>query len=241
MKSATPAIPGLIPVMADCQTQSIPFLMKKAVLFFVAALSIVVYSCGGESSSGEQMADPRQDFTIVPGERIGLITPTLCTQEAVLAAYGDSARVDSVNLVEGLKGQGVVLFPNDSLRRAEIYWDPEVDINHPAFVNIVGTGGKSEWHTNEGITIGTPIEEVERLNGIAFMLSGFNWDYGGTVTDWQDGKFNTTLGLTFEPAAGKVVPDSIQGDITLRSDDPRLRAVAPVVAGMEFHFPPKNK
>jgi hypothetical protein len=46
----------------------------------------------------------------------------------------------------------------------------------------------TEWSGPNGIKVGDGIEAVERSNGGGFVLSGFDWDYGGVVTDWKDGQ-----------------------------------------------------
>jgi hypothetical protein len=62
-----------------------------------------------------------------------------------------------------------------------------------------------------GIAPGDAMADVERRNGRPFDLAGFDWDYGGVVSDWHGGRFARltadTLGFTavrFQPgrAAG---------------------------------------
>lgn len=205
-------------------------------LFAILFLAAFLPACRQNQTDAGAAADPRLDFTIVPGERVGLITADKCTQADVLAAYGDSARVDSVYLVEGLSGPGVVVFPNDNRNRLEIYWDQDIDPQRPVFMRIVGEGG-SGWKTDKGITIGTPIAEVERINGRAFSLYGFGWDYGGLVTDWKGGALDSSLGLHFHLFTEKDVPAGMQGEAILSSDDATVRGLNPLVAAMELSFP----
>jgi hypothetical protein len=204
------------------------------------ALLLALLACTGKKApeptagqpSNEQ--DARLNFTIEPGTRIGLITADKTTREAVLAAYGDKARVDSVYLVEGMMGEGVVLFPDEPRRTAYIYWDPEVDAKRPALVRITGdTTGVSDWKTTDGITIGTPITEVERLNGQPFEISGFGWDYGGMVINWNGGKLGEALGLTFQTSDDKPVADRILGEGGHLSSEPDVVAAGPKVSRLE--------
>ncbi len=176
------------------------------------------------------------DLSIVIGEKVGLITPANCTREGILAAYGKDAKVDSVYLFEGIFGEGVVIFPDNPRRTVSVYWDNELDAKRPAFIRIEGDStGISDWKTSEGITIGTTAAEMQKLNGKAFDIAGFGWDYGGFVTDWKGGKFNSSLGLRFDPKAestsGKVV-----GEGGFSSDNPDMVAANPVVVRMEFSF-----
>lgn len=182
-------------------------------------------------------ADNRLDFTIEPNVRVGLIKAADATRETVLAAYGNLARVDSVYLYEGVQDEGVVLFPDEPRRTAYLYWDKAMDTRRPAFIRILGDStGTTEWKTTDGLTIGTPIAEVERLNGKPFMISGFGWDYGGMVTDWQGGKFNGALGLAFSPATDKPSADRILGEGGHPSNDPDIRAAEPRIVRLDVRF-----
>lgn len=213
--------------------------MLFKLLTVALAVGFLLTACRQNQPAGENTSDPRLDFTIVPGERVGLITAAKSTPDDVLAAYGDSARLDSVYLVEGLYGPGVVVFPNSSRNRLEIYWDTAIDPLRPAFIRITGDGG-SDWKTDRGISIGTPITDLERINGNPFELYGFGWDYGGLVTDWKGGALNYNLGLRFHLQTEKDIPAEVQGETILSSDNDKVRALNPVVAVMELSFPPSD-
>jgi hypothetical protein len=43
------------------------------------------------------------------------------------------------------------------------------------------SGGACEWKAAHGITLGTSLVQLERLNRHPFTLAGFGWDYGGRV------------------------------------------------------------
>ena len=51
-------------------------------------------------------------------------------------------------------------------------------------VNNPGTN----WRTADGITIGTDLKNVQRINDGPFNLAGFGWDGGGATESWQNGK-----------------------------------------------------
>lgn len=192
-------------------------------------------ACGRPAPATEATAASEPDYLIVPGERIGRITADNCSREAVLAAYGDEARVEEIYLGEGIAEEGVVVYPDNPRNRLEIYWDAAFDATRPAFLRIRGDGG-TDWKTEGGLSIGTPIKEVERLNGRPFELYGFGWDYGGLVTDWKGGAFDGGLGLGFELTNEEETPVDVLGETILRSDDPTLRRLGPVVTVLELRF-----
>lgn len=211
-------------------------LMKKSIAFlFLAVFGLA--ACGDKPApTPETPAITEPDLSIVIGEKVGLITPANCTREAVLAAYGNDAKVDSIYIIDGMFGEGVVLFPDNPRRRVELYWEPEFNTKRPAYIRIDGDStGVSDWKTTEGITIGTPMSEVQKLNGKAFDISGFGWDYGGFVTDWRGGKYNQSLGIRFEPKDGDK-SEKVSGEGGFTSDNPDMVAANPVVVRMEFRF-----
>jgi hypothetical protein len=49
-----------------------------------------------------------------------------------------------------------------------------------------------------GITIGTTLRELEKINGAPFQLAGFEWDYSGTVTSWGAGKLKDEFAGSYD-------------------------------------------
>jgi len=111
--------------------------------------------------------------------------------------YGRGAlRHADVPLGEGETAPGTVLFPGDSLRRVSIVWS---DVRRTGISHVVLAGDTSRWTVAGGVTLGTRLTALERLNGGPFTLAGFGWDYSGTVLDWQGG------GLGRGPIAGRLL------------------------------------
>ncbi|MBS0386181.1 MAG: hypothetical protein JSS00_12620, partial [Proteobacteria bacterium] len=86
--------------------------------------------------------------------------------------------------------------------------------------------------------------DVERANGGAFVLYGFEWDYGGTVTDWRGGAFapqdNCHVRVGFQPGgdAGRA-----SGDSAFRSDSTEMHNAHPYVSiiGVSFVGTPSGQ
>lgn len=139
---------------------------------------------------------------------------------------------------EGEEALGTVLFPNDSARRVEIFWNDTPGRTSPASVTISGTQGqRSQWTGPHNLTLGESMADVEHANGGAFTLYGFEWDYGGTVTDWRGGTLapddNCHVRVGFQPTgdAGRA-----SGDTAFRSDSAEMRAARPYVAVIGVSF-----
>lgn len=204
-------------------------------LMFLACQSEVANQQNEQTALEENTPDD-SEFLFVPGKRIGKISVEKSSPEDVLQAYGTNAVEDTIYLGEGVEAKGVVLFPDQPDKRVDFYWDSEVDSLRPSFIRITGDeNGHSVWHTDMGIKIGTPIEEVEALNGRPFLLYGFDWDYGGVVNSWDGGNLPETLGLTFSYTVSEV-PEYLLGEVILKSNDEKVLAVKPVVSTMVGSF-----
>jgi hypothetical protein len=146
---------------------------------------------------------------------------------------------------EGEEAPGTVLFPNDPSRRVEIFWNDTSSRISPASITISGTQGqRSQWTGPHNLTLGESMADVEHANGGAFTLYGFEWDYGGTVTDWRGGALapddNCHVHVGFQPTgdAGRA-----SGDTAFRSDSAEMRAANPYVAiiGVSFVGTPSGQ
>ena len=119
-----------------------------------------------------------------------------------------------------------MLFADDPARRIEIVWDDGTD--HPSSVTIHGDA--SQWVGPLGIALGRSTAEVEQANGGPFTMSGFDWDYGGFVTDWKAGALSreschVTTGFTPHGSNYTAI-----GDTEFASNSPAVRSASPTVA-----------
>lgn len=137
-----------------------------------------------------QAQKPNPDWTIVPGQRVGEITAA--TSEAMLGALFGPENIERVDVQigEGFTEPGTAVYPGEATRRIEILW---LDDTRTTPREIRLTGAASLWKTEEGISLGSTLKEIENLNGWPFRLAGFAWDYGGTILDCGGGRL-TRLG-----------------------------------------------
>ncbi len=210
-------------------------------------LAILVLSIGGCNSDDkkadgssanatentEQPPAPSADFTIVPGQRVGGIKAT-STEADIKALYGDdNVEYRSVYIGEGESQPGIAVFPNTD-NELEIVWDIAAATGNPEFIRI--SKEHTEWHTVEGVTVGTALEELEKINGKPFQLYGFGWDYGGLVSDWMGGRLNSHLIIALEPADWEKVGPEVSGDVTFSSNGTEVRELGAKVASMVVTF-----
>lgn len=163
------------------------------------------------------------------------------THEAVVARWGADVRVEKVDGAEGETLAATVIFPDDPARRLELFW---ADDSRKALATV-RLSPTSSWIAPDGLAIGTTLAEAEKANGRPFALSGFEWDYGGMVTDWKGGALATpqpggcVVAVGFEPSpkASDTARAAVAGDTTFSSADPKMRAALPVVKQLSFGYP----
>lgn len=124
--------------------------------------------------------------------------------------FGEAnVRVADVPGGEGETSRGVILFADDSTRRAYLYFQDEKRLRGLSLVRVTDAG--SRWQFDNGIGIGTPLSKLLALNGKPIKFLGFDWDYGGAITDWNGGQL--------QPAADHSVQRGIRLDHHTASDD----------------------
>ncbi|MBV9891745.1 MAG: hypothetical protein JO090_12765 [Rhizobacter sp.] len=199
--------------------------------------ALVLLLCGAAV-----LAQAKSDWIIVPGQRVGPVDAN--ASEAKLVALFGARNVtrESFEVEPGVAFAATVLFASEPTRRAVVLWRDDEARTSPE--SVVIRGERSEWRTDRGITLGTPLSVLRRINGKPLTLIGFGSDVGGTVLDNGGGAL-TELGApengerTGRTLALRVEPDPSQrdspayqqslGDVELSSESDAMRALNPRV------------
>ena len=187
------------------------------------------------SPSGSPVAQAGNDFLIVPEQRFGPIT--IDSSEATLKEQfgAEQVRREKMYVGDGQEWNGIAVYPDQPDKRVEVFWFEE----DPKRVQMIQIHGEaSQWKTAQGVSLGTTLVELEKLNGKPFELLGLGWDFGGGVTDWKGGALqgltmrvdSTTVELT-EAESSQVL-----GDQTVKSDNPAMRKANPSVSKITVNF-----
>ncbi len=148
--------------------------------------------------------------------------------------FGDqNVLAETIDGPEGSVLDATLVFPDDPTRRLVVLWQEESGRSKPAAIII---RDDSEWIGPGGLRLGETLAEVEAVNGAPFNVLGFGWDYGGAAS-FPSGVFAEipgacVLSLSFDLDWSRDYGpefDPIMGDQELRSDDPQLRAAAPII------------
>jgi hypothetical protein len=187
------------------------------------------------------------DDLIVVNQRVGPVTRT-ATEPELLKLFGSQAVRKPIDIGEGMTEPGLILYPDDPARRLAILWNDDKPVAHPATILICyeSLNPPCRWHTSTGITFGTTLKDLERLNGKPFEMVVWGSDVGGNVTDYHDGALDRYLGLTLAPRIDKegaylphLTPEefeSVQGEKWLASRDLVLQKLNPYVVAMHLEF-----
>ena len=197
----------------SCMTQT-PDCMKCA--YFLLGLGLLfVLACqpAGKKPQAEALNNGKQqaggDFLLVPGQRIGPLYAAHSLENDLVQTFGvQNVKRQEIYLGEGATAPGFVIF-GDTRNAVEVYYDTSFVKDRPALLRITEEG--TDWKSPEGITIGTTLEELVRINGKPVTFWGFGWDYGGAVSNWNGGKIDAGLMLVLNDTR-KSTPESLLGE-----------------------------
>lgn len=167
-------------------------------------------------------------------------------EAALIKAFG-AANVQRarIEIGEGEKAAGAILFPKDRKRRLELIWRDGKKRRGPSTIYV---RGGSAWAVSgpagERLAIGSALAAVETANGKPFSILGFDWDYSGTAADWQGGKLakafggcKLTIRFVYPQGADVKALDRLSGDKEFSSSNPDMRLVKPTAYEILLSWP----
>jgi hypothetical protein len=156
--------------------------------------------------------------------------------------YREEAVLQDLPGAEGETVKGLVLFPKAMDRRIEVAFFDDTT-KRASGLTLRDTAKVSRW-TIAGVSIASSLADVQKANGKPFLVSGFEWDYGGFVIDWKGGTLGRPMvgGCNVIVRFGKsaAAPKALSGDgVKAASDNAALLKFAPVVTEIGVGFPDK--
>lgn len=137
-------------------------------------------------------------------------------------------QIGEVPGAEGEMFRGIILFPEDSTRRAYLYFQDETALRGLSLVRVFESD--TRWRLDNGITMGMPLAELVKRNGRPIEYSGLDWDYGGAVSDLHGGALTPPANVAIRrnwrlgsANSEREWPENAYpiGDATFSSDDPK--------------------
>jgi hypothetical protein len=205
--------------------------VRAIVVGFVLTLA----ACGQTSAppSGETPAESAVSAAQYQLTCVDFANVTLASLQQRFGAENVSEQ--TLDGPEGMQYTATVVFANDAARRLEVIWAEGAAHAKPSAIVINGEGNL--WVGPSGVEVGMPLAELEAANGAPFDISGFGWDYGGSVTDWRDGNVSRAgcnVQARLDPHGEA---PGVQGDSIFRSDLPAMRAANASVYEFGLGFP----
>ncbi len=175
-------------------------------------------------------------WSIIPGVKVGPIT-VKTSKTDLIKIYGKQNITDE-NLCldsECMESEiGTVVYPKEPSKKIEIYWKDVAKKRYPKSVLLYGY--KSYWKLADGISLGTTLSKLVKMNGKEITFYGFEWDAGGSVTSWGNGniekKYSGLVGITLcegQRELTEVERKEVIGDRVLNSNNKTVQNIDPVV------------
>jgi hypothetical protein len=172
----------------------------------------------------------QQDWVCIPGKKVGPISLETTEQDLIALFGATNVKREQLSLEEGVIVEGTIVFP-DAPNQLIIEWVPGQLYQKPAMIRIEGE--QSQWITDQGIHVGSTMDELLQINGQAIQFMGFEWDYSGLVESWgENGKVNKDLIVFFAPANPEAIYPELLGEESFSSEHPKVKAAQLYVNSM---------
>jgi hypothetical protein len=159
------------------------------------------------------------------------------SHQRLVAAFGkQNVALESERAGPNIEMKSVI-FPKDPKRKLTVVWDDNETRSVPRVLIIEKP---SQWAAPKGIRLGTTLEELERLSGAPFTLSGFGFLGGAVESDaLRDLPGNCNIEVTMAPTAKLPKPEmnKVSTLENFTSTDPLMRKAQAVVSRLQVSFP----
>ncbi|WP_083912917.1 lysozyme inhibitor LprI family protein [Rubritalea marina] len=166
-------------------------------------------------------------LNIVPGQSIGALKSGSTIDDFMMFYGVENIKEVEVPMGEGETVKGYALFPNDPEREVTIIFSED-----QKELKVLITSETSRWTILDDIKIGTTLVDLEKLNHSEFKLYGFEWDFGGVVNSYGDGKlekYRSNLTVIFDPTVFDEKTQKVLGDNEYKSSNQSMIHAKPVI------------
>lgn len=177
----------------------------------------------------QQPVPLNDEMTVIPGKRVGPVT-TYSSLPVLLALFGRSnVKAGKIPGAEGEVIDGAVIYGGTE-RELQVIWEPDAVGRRIELVRVIGRA----WKFCNGLAVGLTVSDVEKINGAAFTISGFDWDYGGYAR-FDGGALARGVMVRFRPGEESYSRE-IVGEKQIPSTSAALQAANPLVSELSVTF-----
>ncbi len=170
------------------------------------------------------------DRSFAPG-RVGAVVKGATKPDDLAKIYGEAnVKKAGMHPIDGgdEESPGAFIFHETPDALQVVFSDDGTKI---VSVTILG----KNWKTKEGLRNGTPLVELERINGGPFQMYGFGWDYGGQV--FASGRALRSYAIFLAPTAdGGRAMQQVTGEGKYSSRHPAMKPLSPAVTLITVDF-----
>lgn len=225
------------------------FTLRTVKYFFLAFMTFSVLSSCEESTTSDAGNGSAQDTVItngtpekpikeaewlcIPNKQVGMIEAN-SDEEDIIAAYSKEHVIrQQVGVGEGEMVAASIVFPGTP-NELIVEWQEGFEFKKISRIRIRKEGAK--WKTEEGIKIGTTLEELVEINGKDFNFYGFEWDYGGVTNEWEGGNISNQLTVVLSTPNQEAVFPELSGDGLFSSSNPKAKEARLEVSVIVIYF-----
>lgn len=209
--------------------------MARTILIGLALVAVLVRTPTGQG----QVENPL--WLVSPPGATPILSATTSARDLQRRFGPGSLRFERIPDGEYGDLPGAILFPTDALRRIELTWaDPDT---RTTLQRAQVRGDRTLWKVAPGITLGTPLAELQRLNRAPISFLGFGFDGSGLIRDWNGGRLRAfdefghpRVSLRLAQAPGSPDIAATTGDRLLTSDMPELSALRSFVGEISVSY-----
>lgn len=209
---------------------------------WISALILLMAACTNKKAEDTETSETEKP---VATDTLDLLFEIKSEAELIEIFGTENVAFDTVYGPEGEVSQATLLYPKTA-NQVEITWKNMKKKTGMQKVMLSAWYDRknerllldSRWKTKMGITIGTPLSEVVKINEKPITFLGFGWDFGGIVSDYHQGKLEKKyatlqLGISDFLNQGND-PDFLElmGDNEFSSDNKSAKRLNPVVTSI---------
>lgn len=201
--------------------------MKKSLALILIAVAIVSCKNDKKGAPAGNIPEAKTDSLLITDSSWGAIDATT-DMTGLQNIFGvpnvQDERICGPECADSLDVTKVFPGKNNEI---VVYWEDSAYHKKIAFLESYQEG--SPYRTANGLKAGSTLNDILKINGQKITFSGFDWDYGGFIQSYNNGRLDSSpVNFRLEPRGN--VGDSLSGDTELNTDMPVVKKALDSIA-----------